>query len=69
MSEGKKNRKIGKAKRKPSNVRYTAERRAERNKAKRMARQDKFEAACALIRVRHGGKYMPDTQRRIRQGT
>lgn len=69
MSEGKKNRKIGKAKRKPSNVRYTAEHRAERNKAKRMALQDKFEDACALVRVRHGGKHMLDTQRRIRQGT
>ncbi|OGF25624.1 hypothetical protein A2303_01025 [Candidatus Falkowbacteria bacterium RIFOXYB2_FULL_47_14] len=42
--EGKKNRKIGRAARKPAHTSYTRERRWETNKERRMARQAKFEA-------------------------
>ncbi|MFH0891557.1 MAG: hypothetical protein V1867_02130 [Candidatus Falkowbacteria bacterium] len=45
--EGKKNRKIGRAARKPAHTSYTRERRWEANKERRMARQARFEAKKA----------------------
>jgi hypothetical protein len=47
-NKGKKNRKIGRSKRKPAHNRYTAERRWETNKARRIAKQAKIEAKDAL---------------------
>lgn len=41
---GKKNRKFGRAGRKPSHNRYNAEKRWEKNKARRIAKQQKKEA-------------------------
>lgn len=41
--KGKKNRKHGRLKRKPSHNRYTIEKRWEKNKAKRIAKQEKIE--------------------------
>ena len=41
---GQKNRKWGRAGRKPSHKRYNTERRWEKNKARRIAKQQKFEA-------------------------
>jgi len=41
---GKKNRKYGRAGRKPSHARYNAEKRWEKNKARRIAKQAKKEA-------------------------
>lgn len=41
--EGKKNRKIGRASRKPSHLRYNAERRWEKNKARKAKKQAKKE--------------------------
>jgi hypothetical protein len=46
--KGKKNRKIGRLKRKPSHIRYTAEKRWETNKARRIAKQKRKEAKDAL---------------------
>ena len=40
---GKKNRKFGRAGRRPSHNRYTMERRWEKNKARRIAKQQKLE--------------------------
>lgn len=45
--EGKKNRKIGRAARKPAHTSYTRARRWETNKERRMARQAKLEAKKA----------------------
>jgi hypothetical protein len=44
---GKKNRKWGRAARKPSHRRYNAEKRWEKNKKRRIAKQKKFEAKKA----------------------
>jgi hypothetical protein len=44
MSGGKKNRKFGRGKRKPSHVRYNAENRREKNKKRRIEKQAKKEA-------------------------
>ncbi len=49
-NKGKKNRKIGRAKRKPSHIRYTAERRWEINKARRIAKQKRKEEKDARKR-------------------
>lgn len=69
MAEGKKNRKVGKSKRKPTNATYVAERRWEKNKARRIAKEADRQAMCAKVRKAysrdHDGKPR-DVQRRIR---
>jgi hypothetical protein len=49
-NKGKKNRKIGRSKRKPSHIRYTAEKRWETNKARRIAKQKRKEEKDASKR-------------------
>jgi len=48
---GKKNRKFGRAGRKPSHNRYNVERRWEKNKARRIAKQKRFEEKKAAKKM------------------
>jgi len=54
--EGKKNRKYGRAGRKPSHKRYNAERRWEKNKARRIAKQKRLEEKKKLRKIRKAGE-------------
>ncbi len=49
---GKKNRKFGRAGRRPSHNRYNLERRWEKNKARRIAKQKRFEEKKAAKKAR-----------------
>jgi hypothetical protein len=52
QKQGQKGRKIGRQKRKPSHNRYTLERRWEINKAKRIAKQERYEAKKAAKKAK-----------------
>lgn len=62
---GKKGRKHGVTKGKPSQQRYTAERRWERNQARKKAKADKFREWCGRVRAKLGK--VKDVQRQIRK--
>jgi hypothetical protein len=52
MSVGKRSKKIGRGQRKKSRIRYIAENRSETNKARRIAKQKKFEEKKKLQKER-----------------
>lgn len=64
MAEGKKNRKVGKSKRKPTRARYLAEKGWERNKTRRIAKEKARQSACA--KARQCDDLPSGIQRRIR---
>lgn len=64
------NKKHGVTKRKPAQVRYTAERRWERNKARRVEREAARQSACKSVRslAANAGEARPrDVSRRVRK--
>lgn len=63
---GKSNRKHGGTKRSQSQQRYTAERRWERNKARRVAKDAAFKSWCARVRAKAYGA-VKDMGRRVRK--
>lgn len=72
MAEGKKNRKVGRSKRKPTDQAYKAQDRLTKNKARHVAKQSTWLKLCAkareAFRKRHPGEPMPrDIGRRVRR--
>lgn len=53
---GKKNRKFGRANRRPAHIRYTMERRWEKNKARRQAKHKKILARKAARKARRNAQ-------------
>lgn len=62
---GKKNRKHGGTKKQPAQQRYTAERRWEKNKARKLGHANAFRSWCGKVREKFGK--VKDTMRRIRE--
>lgn len=72
MAEGKKNRKVGRSKRKPTDQAYRSQDRRAKNKARHVAKQSLWVKLCAkareAFRKRNPDKPAPrDIGRRVRQ--
>lgn len=62
---GKKNRKHGGTKKQPAQQRYVAEKRSEKNRARKVAKTNAWHALCAKVRAKFGK--VKDVGRKVRQ--